>query len=436
MMPGSYQRVAITTLGCKINQFESAAMGEALASEGFTIVPFDSEADIYVINTCTVTAKTDAESRRLIRRATRQNPAARVAVTGCYAQVAFDELQGMPGVNLILGNNEKKGIVSFLREIGSTPVVAVSDITLQNDTETPKLESFAEHTRAFLQIQNGCNGTCSYCIVPSARGKSRSVPFQEAVAGITRFAASGYREVVLTGIHLGAYGLDLSPPASLLELLQHADHMQPVERLRTGSVEPNEISDQMINFLAAAKTVCHHLHIPLQSGSDQVLARMNRTYDSALFRTLVQKLVAAMPDLCIGTDVITGFPGESETEFAEGFRFLEELPLAYLHVFPFSARSGTPAATMPGQVHGSVVKERAKELRRLSDRKKRAFHNSQLGKELQVLIHGKEVDGVLKGLSRNFIPVMLPGDSSLINTEVTVRVTRVERELVWGELAL
>jgi threonylcarbamoyladenosine tRNA methylthiotransferase MtaB len=429
----SEQRVAITTLGCKINQFESAAMAENLGREGFRMVPFADEADIYVINTCTVTARTDAESRKLIRRAGRRNPRARLVVTGCYAQVAFEELRDMPGVDLVLGNVEKKGIPGLLREIGTGPRVLVSDISLEERAEGLALESFAEHTRAFLQVQNGCDAFCSYCIVPYARGRSRSVPLDEVLAGIGSFAAKGFREVVLTGIHLGAYGLDFVPGESLLSLLAAAEEQRLVPRLRVGSVEPTEISDALIGFLAAAETVCPHLHIPLQSGSDAVLGRMNRKYSTGYFREVIEKLAKAMPDACLGCDIIAGFPGETEEEFVETLRLVESLPIAYLHVFPFSPRAGTPAAGMPGQVNGAVIRSRAQMLRRLSDRKKRAYYQGFLGRELQVLVQGKEPDGLLKGLSRNYIPVVLLGDDSLINCEVTVRVTEVARESVRGE---
>ncbi|HLO24499.1 MAG TPA: tRNA (N(6)-L-threonylcarbamoyladenosine(37)-C(2))-methylthiotransferase MtaB, partial [Geobacteraceae bacterium] len=397
-------------------------------------VPFEDEADIYVINTCTVTARTDAESRRLIRRAGRRNPRARVVVTGCYAQVAFESLREMPGVDLVLGNVEKKGITGLLKEIGTGPKILVSDISLEQRATGTALESFAEHTRAFLQVQNGCDAFCSYCIVPYARGRSRSVPPDEVLAGIRKFAEKGFKEVVLTGIHLGGYGLDLARGESLLGLLAAIENQRLVPRLRVGSVEPTEISDAFIRFLAGAETVCRHLHIPLQSGTDRVLERMNRKYSTARFGEVVEKLVAALPDISLGCDIIAGFPGETEEEFQESLRFVETLPIAYLHVFPFSPREGTPAAVMPGQVNGSVVRARAEALRRLSDRKKRAYYGRFLGRDLRVLVQERAPDGSLKGLSRNYIPVTLPGDDSLLNTEVTVRVTEVKREQVRGEL--
>ncbi|WP_026839804.1 tRNA (N(6)-L-threonylcarbamoyladenosine(37)-C(2))-methylthiotransferase MtaB [Citrifermentans bremense] len=410
--------IAITTLGCKINQFESAAMTQALEQNGYSMVPFPDKADIYVINSCTVTAKTDAESRRLIRRATRLNPEARVVVTGCYAQMNAEELLKLAGVNLILGNSEKKDIVGFLEGINDQPRAVVSDISLEKTGETAPLETFAEHTRAFLQVQNGCDARCAYCIVPYARGASRSVAVQEALDGMAAFAAQGFQEIVLTGIHLGAYGLDLAPATDLLGLMQKAQEQGAVRRLRIGSVEPTEVSRQLIDFMARSPMVCPHLHLPLQSGSDSVLSRMNRGYNTALFREVVQSLASAMPEVCIGSDVIAGFPGESDREFDETYRFIDSLPLAYLHVFPFSQRPGTPAATMAPQVHPKVIKERAEALRVLSERKKSDYAAGFVGRELRVLVQKGE-----KGLSRNYLTVLIEEGKGLVNREVTVQVT-------------
>ncbi|RNC71401.1 MAG: tRNA (N(6)-L-threonylcarbamoyladenosine(37)-C(2))-methylthiotransferase MtaB [Desulfuromonadales bacterium] len=426
------QTVAITTLGCKINQFESAAMIESLGKEGFRVVPFEEGADVYVINTCTVTAKTDAESRRLIRRALRHNPAARVVVTGCYAQVAPDAVKDLPGVALVVGNSEKKGIAGILRDAVPADRVLVSDISRERTVEGLALESFAEHTRAFLQVQNGCDAFCSYCIVPYARGRSRSVPFDESLQGIRTFAAQGFREVVLTGIHLGAYGLDLTPPSNLLALLEAAERERAVPRLRVGSVEPNEVTDELIAFLGRSTIVCHHLHMPLQSGDDQVLSRMNRRYTAASVRETVEKLVAAVPDIAIGCDVIAGFPGETDEEFERTLRLLDELPVAYLHVFPFSRRDGTPAARMAEQVDGRVIKARAETLRALGERKRREYCTGFVGRELLVLVQNRERDGELMGLSRNYLSVRLSGDGGATNTEVAVRVTEVTADGVRG----
>jgi len=427
------RKIAITTLGCKINQFESAAMTEALAQDGYSMVPFSEMADVYVINSCTVTAKTDAESRRLIRRATRLNPDARVVVTGCYAQMAGDELLKLPGVNLILGNSEKKDIVGFLKGLGDQPKAVVTDISKERSGAATPLESFAEHTRAFLQVQNGCDARCAYCIVPFARGASRSVAPQEALDGMASFAAKGFKEIVLTGIHLGGYGLDLTPPTDLLGLLTRAEERALVTRLRIGSVEPTEVSLELVRFMATSRMVCPHLHLPLQSGSDGVLARMNRGYTTKLFRGVVDSLVQAMPDICLGTDVIAGFPGETEEEFSETYRFIESLPLAYLHVFPFSQRPGTPAATMTPQLHPRVIKERAEALRTLSEKKKCDYAAGFVGRELQVLVQ-KDEEG-RKGLSRNYLPVLIEGSEGLLNNEVTVLITGSRGGELVGRLA-
>lgn len=426
------QRIAITTLGCKINQFESAAMAEALGRDGFQVVPFECEADIYVINTCTVTAKTDAESRRLIRRARNRQPEAKIVVTGCYAQVASDQLREMEGVHLILGNTEKKGIALQLREIRDEPRVLVSDISQEQLAAGVKLESFAEHIRAFLQVQTGCDAFCSYCIVPYARGRSRSVPFEEALDGIRSFAAKGFKEVVLTGIHLGVYGLDLTPRHHLIDILTAVENERLVPRLRIGSLEPTEITTPLVQFFASSEVICRHLHIPLQSGNDQVLERMNRHYTTIRFREVIEDLAVAIPDICQGCDIIAGFPGETDREFEAAYRFIDALPIAYLHVFPFSPRPGTPAATMPDQVPGSVIRERAAALRQLSERKKRVYHEKFVGRELKVLVQEVKGGGMVKGLSRNYIPVTLTGDASLINSEVSVRVIGTGKGQVMG----
>jgi threonylcarbamoyladenosine tRNA methylthiotransferase MtaB len=426
------KKISFVTLGCKTNQFESAAMSEAVRKEGFQVVAAGEAADVCVINTCTVTARTDAESRRLIRRALRQNPAARIVVTGCYAQIAAEEIRTMPGVALVIGNTEKKELVDLLRELGDEQRVKVADISLVRETGPLILETFAEHTRAFLQVQNGCDARCSYCIVPHVRGPSRSVRLDDALDGIRTFARQGFREVVLTGIHLGAFGLDLAPPTSLLELLSVAERESIVPRLRLGSIEPTEIPDPLIHLIAGGRTICPHLHIPLQSGDDDVLAAMNRPYSTGFFRHLVEKLVAAAPAICLGTDIIAGFPGETEEAFERGYRFLEALPLAYFHVFPFSPRQGTPAATMPNRVPAPLIKQRAEALRTLSARKKKAYAESFLGKELQVLIQQKRNDGNRQGLSRNYLSVSIPDCSAPVNAELTVRVTGATAELLTG----
>lgn len=415
------KKVAITTLGCKTNQFESAAMSESLAEAGYESVPFNEQADVYIVNTCTVTAKSDAESRKLVRRAARLNPASRIVVTGCYAQLAASELADLPNVSLVLGNSEKKGIASLLENLDGNSKIHVTDISKESGTEGLHLESFSEHTRAFLQVQNGCDSFCSYCIVPYARGRSRSVSFEEVLAGARKSASAGFREVVLTGIHLGVYGLDLRPNRSLLGLVQGIVADGFVSRLRIGSVEPNEVTDEFINFMAGSQILCPHLHLPLQSGSKAVLVAMGRDYTPDFITGLVGRLVAAVPDIAIGFDVIAGFPGESEEEHAATVELIESLPITYLHVFPYSSRPGTRAADMPGHLRPSVVKLRAEELRSIGERKKLEFAERFAGRDLQTLVQG---DG-RSGIARNYLTVKLEGDASIAGDEIVVRITGV-----------
>ncbi len=413
------KKVAITTLGCKTNQFESAAMVEHLESAGYNVVPFNEVSDIYIINSCTVTARTDAESRRLIRRARRMNPQARIVATGCYAQVAPGDLEQMPELDGVLGNREKQDIAALLESTN----LQVSDISTESKAEPLKLTSFAEHTRAFLQAQNGCNSFCAYCIVPYARGRSRSVKVEEVLDGVRKLAGNGYREVVLTGIHLGAYGFDLIPATSLTDLIRLIDSEQIVPRLRIGSVEPNEVTEELLALMEKSDNICHHLHLPLQSGCGSVLERMGRHYSTDFFSDLVTQIRLTLPNAFIGADVIAGFPGESEAEFNETLQLMEKLPISDLHVFPYSSRPGTKAAEMPNQIQPNVIKERAAILRNIAERKKADFLERFIGKELNVLVQGFNHKSLqCNGLSNNYIEVVFSGSKGMINREQKVRI--------------
>lgn len=423
------KRVAISTLGCKTNQFESAAMIEQLIAAGYLVVPFTEPSDIYIVNSCTVTARTDAETRRLIRRARRLNPDSRIVATGCYAQVAPGELEKMPELDCVLGNQEKLNISALLESSEHS----VSDIAAISRAEPLKLTSFAEHTRAFLQIQNGCNSFCAYCIVPYARGRSRSVGPDDILQGMRDLAANGFKEVVLTGIHLGAYGLDLPSPTTLTALVSQIETDSIVPRLRIGSVEPNEVSEDLLSLMATSKNICPHLHLPLQSGSDAVLNRMGRPYTSGMFRDLVARISATMPDAFIGADVIAGFPGETEAEFEEAVQLCEELPFSDLHVFPYSSRPGTRASSMPGHLPDRIVTERAARLRGIAKRKKAVFLDRFVGKELEILVQGyNDKSGSSRGLARNYISVSFSGAKALVNEEVSVRITSCNGEVCSG----
>lgn len=432
--------VSIATLGCKVNQCDSAAMCESLGNSGCEIVPFSSQADVHIINTCVVTGKTEAQSRQLIRRALKKNPLSRVVVTGCYPQKSPADLTALSDRVHVVGNREKKDIDLYLSKIlnGSKVVSEVSDISLEKSFTTPSASRFFNRTRAFLKIQDGCNSRCSYCIVPSVRGQSRSLPREEVKKRFHLLVQSGYREIVLTGIHLGAYGLDLTPASNIIELLQslEADDRLSRVRIRLSSIEPTEFSDELIRFLSQSKKVCPHFHIPLQSGDGAVLKKMRRPYTQEFFRGLIESLNLSVSDVNIGIDVIAGFPGETDGQFQNTVELIHGLAAGYLHVFPYSRREGTAAAQFSDHVPEPVKKQRVQILRRLSAEKKHSFYSSYNNRSLSVLVEGKRdgETGLLKGFSRNYIPVLFDGSDELVGNEVEVKVTDVKEDKVYGRI--
>lgn len=415
------QTVAFATLGCKTNQFESASMQEALLAAGYQVVAFDDGADLVIVNTCTVTSATDAQSRNLIRRARRLNAACRVVVTGCYAQVDPTALQGLPGVSLVIGNEEKQRLLDYLKADHATTAVAVSDIRQAENVCLPPLTSFAGRSRAFVQIQNGCDAFCSYCIIPYARGASRSANPDEILNQINGLVASGYQEIVLTGIHIGGYGTDLRMQKTLNDLVCRIESETDVHRLRLGSIEPTELTDELLETIVSSKIVCPHFHVPLQAGNDNVLQRMERTYDTSFFANLLEKINTLLPTAAICLDVITGFPGETDQEFESAFNFISSLPITDLHVFPYSKRPGTPAANFPDQVPGDISKERAGRLRMLASDKYRAFAESFIGEELEVVVESGLKTSFLKGVTRNYLDIRFSGDMALSGQCVVVK---------------
>jgi threonylcarbamoyladenosine tRNA methylthiotransferase MtaB len=427
-------RVAVATLGCKVNQCESAGLQEGLRAAGYVPVPFGEPAVCTVVNTCAVTASAGAQSRQLVRQAVRANPGALVVVTGCYAQVSPGEIARIPGVALVAGNAEKELIPRLLAGAkAGAGATAVSDVgSVHTFVSSPA--ALAGRTRAFFKIQDGCNAYCSYCIVPYARGRSRSLPFSQVREGLTALARSGYREAVLTGIHLGAYGEDLAPPATLADVVRWAGAERPVERLRLSSVEPNEITDELIALAAASRVVCSHFHIPLQSGDDAVLRGMGRTYDAAFAAQRCASILRAMPDAAIGVDVMVGYPGEDEEAFARTCAFLEDLPAAYFHVFPYSRRPGTAAAELPGQIGEREKKRRASLLRSLGTRKREVFAARFLGRTLSVLVEREgSAGGFWRGFSGNYLPVRIRADRENWGGRiVTVLVEHAENGTLTG----
>jgi threonylcarbamoyladenosine tRNA methylthiotransferase MtaB len=436
--------IAIATLGCKVNQFESEALMSALEQRGYGLVPFGEAADITIINTCTVTHRADFQSRQMVRRAIRSNPKSLIIVTGCYSQLEPETLAGIEGVKYLLGNREKGQIPDLLplmRE-GGFPRIRVSDIheeTLFSDLPLP---SFHCHTRAFLKIQDGCDARCSYCIVPHARGRGRSLPPERVLEHLKVLKERGFKEVVLTGIHIGSYGLDLSLSFTLEKLLRRIEEEETPDRIRLSSIEPLDFSADLIAFLSQSAKVCPHLHIPIQSGDDEILKRMNRHYDRSFLSDLIQELHRRIPKLAIGADVIVGFPGETEEKFKHTYELIESLPLSYLHIFPFSKRKGVPASQFLQQMDGEKIKKRAEEMRELGKQKRQTFYRQFLHQELNVLVEDRreKESGRWKGLSRNYIPVLLTHESgsegkpNWINQEWTVRVTGFEEKGVIGRV--
>ena len=436
--------VSVATLGCKVNQFESEALMASLEQRGYSLIPFGERADVTIINTCTVTHRADFQSRQMVRRAFRFNPGSLIIVTGCYAQVEPEAIARIDGVGYLLGNGEKKKIpdVLPLLDKGDLPRIQVADIQREVLFSDIPLHSFHHHTRAFLKIQDGCDACCSYCVVPSARGRSRSLPAEKVVEHLRILKEKGFKEVVLTGIHIGSYGLDLTPPFPLEKLLRRLEHEETPDRIRLSSIEPLDFSPDLISILSKSSNVCPHLHIPIQSGDDEILQRMNRNYDRSFLSDLLRDLRQRIPQLSIGTDVIAGFPGETEEEFKRTYELIESLPFSYLHIFPFSRRKGTPASRFPQQVGEAKIKERAEVLREMGREKRQAFYRQFVDQELSVLVEDRRdrETGRWKGLSRNYIPVLLAHengsekDQDWVNREWAVRVIGLTEGGVTGRV--
>lgn len=430
-------RIAFNTLGCRLNQFEGDAMRQAATAAGHQAVAFDQAADVYVINTCTVTAAADADSRQLVRRAVRRNPAARVIVTGCYAQVRPAEVAALPGVDLVLGNVEKAHLVTFLKDPvpQGTPRVVVGAIGRTREVARLPAAHETDRTRACLKIQDGCNYRCAFCIVPTARGRNRSVPVSEVLAQASALWAAGYREVTLTGVHLGTYGLDLTPRASLAGLAA-AVVAGARGRVRLSSIDPHEVGDDLLALMAEDRRLCRHLHLPVQSGDEAVLRRMRRRHTAEDFRRLVRRAAEAVPGIGIGADVIVGFPGETEEAFGNTWAMIEALPLSYLHVFTYSRRPGTAAATMPDPVPGDVKVRRSRALRTLAHRKGIAFRRALVGQAVEVVVLGRRhrETGLLESLTDTYARVLFPGHDDLMGRLTRVRIEEVTPRGTVGRL--
>lgn len=434
--PDSPLRIAVATLGCKVNQFEAAAFVTGFREQGCEIVSVSGQADIFVINTCAVTARAGQQSRQLIRKIARANPNARLVITGCYAQTAAAELPGLAPDRLmtVVGNSGKHLVVQTALAEQPQPLVA-PDIASAHEISPLPVRRFSGRTRSFLRVQDGCNNFCSYCIVPYARGRSRSLPFADVLAQAGIFAAEGCREMIITGINAGKYGLDLAEGEDIYSLLDTLCREFSAVRIRLSSVEPTEVNNQLLAVLTGHTNFMPHLHIPLQSGDSGILARMNRRYTAETFAEAVQRIHAAAPHAAIGCDILAGFPGEDGQAADNSCNLLADLPVSYLHVFPYSIRPGTAAAKFPDQVPAPVKEARVARLRALDREKRAAFYQRHLGTEQRVLVERKDKRaGLLKGFTENYIPVQCSGPASLAGSVALVRLVELRDDgAVWAE---
>ncbi|MBR5250170.1 MAG: tRNA (N(6)-L-threonylcarbamoyladenosine(37)-C(2))-methylthiotransferase MtaB [Bacteroidales bacterium] len=415
------QRVAFATLGCKLNYAESSTLSRQFEAAGYVVVPPTQVADVYVINTCSVTEHSDKKCRNIIRRLSKRNLDAIVAVTGCYAQLKAEEIAAIPGVDLVVGADQKGNLFARLADLSSQKVKGpgrVHACAIHEVTSIFPAYSTGERTRSFLKVQDGCNYRCSYCTIPLARGESRNIPIATAVEEAERIAASGVREIVLTGVNTGDFGRTTGE--SFLDLLKALNQVQGIERYRISSIEPNLLTEEILQWIASGTKFAPHFHVPLQSGSDAVLAAMRRRYNTTRFREKIALIRQYLDHVFIGIDVIVGFPGETQEHFEETYRLLEELQPSFLHVFPYSRRPGTDAALMSGQVDERIKEERVARLTALSDRLHEAFCQANEGREESVLFESTIKGGMMYGYTSNYIRVERPYDRTSIGKMIKV----------------
>ncbi|WP_172194098.1 tRNA (N(6)-L-threonylcarbamoyladenosine(37)-C(2))-methylthiotransferase MtaB [Saccharibacillus qingshengii] len=431
--------VAFYTLGCKVNFYDTEAIWQLFKKEGYEQVEFDQTADIYLINTCTVTNTGDKKSRQIIRRAVRRNPEAIVAVTGCYAQTSAAEILEIPGVDLVIGTQDREKILPLVDEIKAKrePINAVRNIMKTRTFEELDVPSFNGHTRAFLKIQEGCNNFCTFCIIPWSRGLSRSREPQSVLSQARQLVAAGYKEIVLTGIHTGGYGDDMEN-YRLSDLMEELDKVEGLERIRISSIEASQIDDKMLDVLKRSTKMCRHFHIPLQAGDDSVLKRMRRKYTVAEFAEKISRIREAMPDVAITTDVIVGFPGETDEMYRNGYNFMREIGFSEMHVFPYSQRTGTPAARMEDQVDDEIKNTRVHELIELSERMQLEYAQKFIGEVVDVIPEKNEKglypQGFVGGHSDNYLTVLFEGSQELQGKLCRVKITEAGANECRGEL--
>lgn len=420
-------KVAFITLGCKVNQYETNAMIQKFIEQGYNIVEHTKKADIYIINTCTVTNMSDRKSRQMLRRVKDLNPHAIVVACGCYAQVAKEELKKIPEIDLILGNNEKKEIVRYIEKYldEKKQIQSTQDVMQTREYVDFGNVTYTEKTRAVIKVQDGCDRFCSYCIIPYARGRVRSRRPESVISEIKNIAKKGIKEVVITGIHVASYGKDFSKKYRLIDLLEEINEINGIERIRLGSIEPLLIDKEFMSRLIKLEKICHHFHLSLQSGCDETLKRMNRRYTTKEFEKIVNLLRENYNDVILTTDIIVGFPGETEEEFNKTYEFLKKINFYKMHVFKYSKRKGTKAAMMPLQIDGNIKEIRSQKLIELSNINEIEYNKTYIGKEVQVLFEERK-DGFYKGHTKNYILVYLPEEDIPNNLKIENKVINVK----------
>ncbi len=436
--PAPSKKAAFYTLGCKTNQYDTEAMQERFEKEGYQVVDFQEESDVYVINTCTVTRLGDRKSRQMIRKAHRTNPNALIVAAGCYAQQDAEEVLSIPGVRLALGAKNRNRIVEYVDMVKATgsSINAVEDIMKVHEFEDTPITTFSGKTRGVLKIQEGCNQFCSYCIIPYARGPIRSRQPLSVLEEVKRLADSGYKEIVLTGIHIASYGKDLKT-TSLLELLQDIHTVDGIQRIRLGSLEPNLLGKEFVSVVKDMKKVCRHYHISLQSGCDSTLKRMNRRYTTAQYREIVEGLRSEIPNAAVTTDIMVGFPGETDEEFVLTLRFVEDTAFSRIHVFPYSPRKGTPAASYENQMSSEIKEKRSRELIALGSRLEQRFMEGFVGKQVDVLFEEEHPkwEGFYEGYTNEYIRAAVKGEGKQLEGKLLpVLVEKVGKHGLIGEI--
>ena len=429
-MGSPYKTVTFQTLGCKLNFAETSTLARDFISHGYAQVGNNDIADFYIINTCSVTDNANKKARKAVRRALRKSPHAKIAVIGCYAQLNPDEIAQIPGVSIVVGAEEKFNLASYIEATNLNDDPKVLNSTIETVEQFIPSYSMGERTRSILKIQDGCDYNCSFCTIPLARGRSRSSSISKTLSQAIEIGNTAMREIVLTGVNVGDFGVNRNE--NLYNLIQELDKIDGIDRYRISSIEPNLLTDEIIDFTARSKKFLPHFHIPLQSGSDKILKAMRRRYNTKLYANRVQKIKAILPDACIGVDVIVGFPGESDNYFQQTYDFLNGLDISYLHVFSYSMRDNTDAVTIKDKIPQNIISERSKMLHRLSIVKKQNFYNNNIESVKQILIENFE-DGFLIGYSENYIPVRISGSPNEVNEIIPVKLVQIEDGEMVGE---